>query len=145
MDGISRGAVGTGQQRLQGAGSVLQMKSSLLPRAQQLTGDENLLLLTTRGGWGVGGMGSSSGRYLPRSPVYPWVYHPAVGVRGTAHSSEARPAHPGVIPRLRNLKLPYRGSALPLGKCGGGMSGYIKRAESAESAAVRLAACWNIR
>ena len=27
-----------------------------------------------------------------------------VGVRGTAHSSEARQAHPGVIPRLQNLK-----------------------------------------
>ena len=48
-----------------------------------------------------------------------------VGVWGTAHSSEARQAHPSVIPRLRNLKLPYRGSALPLGKCGGGMSGYL--------------------
>ena len=56
-----------------------------------------------------------------------------VGVRGTAHSSEARQAHPGAFPRLRNLKLPYRGSALPLGKCGGGMSGYQARAESAES------------
>ena len=28
------------------------------------------------------------------------------------------------LPKVRNLKLPYRGSALPLGKCGGGMSGY---------------------
>ena len=31
---------------------------------------------------------------------------------------------PGAIPRLRDLELPYRGSALPLGKCGGIMSGY---------------------
>ena len=61
----------------------------------------------------------------PVSPVPAFfVYHP-VGVWGTAHSSEARQAHPSVIPRLRNLKLPYRGSALPLGKCGGGMSGYL--------------------
>ena len=56
-----------------------------------------------------------------------------VGVRGTAHSSEARQAHPCAFPRLRNLKLPYRGSALPLGKCGGGMSGYQASSESAES------------
>ena len=76
-----------------------------------------------------------------RSGQHPVSFKRDDAVRVTGrNSSEARPADPGVIPRLRNLNSQYseRRGGHSLLESAEGACRDIKRAESAESATVPL-------